>query len=163
MRRSWRWMGAGAAAGLLLVAAGLAATQARAEQRQDAVSVEATALADAPGALRLRITNHGEETVRDVRVLVRHGFHWKDEFDPGDESPARAEVRAIPGELAPGESRVVEHRPDPPLPAREDGAFESWAELVGYMPVPPPRTGARASEGSPATWQQTPGTREDTP
>lgn len=132
MKLAWRWTGGGVAILALLVMAGLFAAAAGAEEH-DPVSVESEVLADATGALRLRVTNHGAVAVRDVRLLIRHGFLWKDEFNPGETSPARAEVGALEGTIEPGESRVVEHRPDPPLPERTDGAFESRAELLGYL------------------------------
>jgi hypothetical protein len=135
MTTAWRWSGGGVALLALLTAAWLVAASAGAEER-DPISVEAEPLADATGALRLRLTNHGDVPVRDVRVLIRHGFLWKDEYDPGETSPARAEVRAVEGTIGPGESRVIEHRPDPPLPARADGTFESRAELLGYLALP---------------------------
>ena len=118
-----------------LVAAGSAAAMEHAEA--DAVAVESEPLAGIPGGLRLRVTNRGGEPVRDVEIVVRHGFLWEDEFHPGDESPARADLVKVDETLAPGETKVVEYRPDPPLPQRDDGQFVSEALAMGWNVGPP--------------------------
>lgn len=81
------------------------------------------------------VINKSDETMRDVKLLIRHTWHWKNEYRPGENNPGRAEYVTIDREIAPGERASFHYEPQPPLPERRDGHFETSASVVGYTAV----------------------------
>ncbi len=115
-----------------------------------AVSVHAQTLAtkgQATGAVIVRnvsmkegvvtgeVMNSSPRLVRDVRLLIRHTWFWNDERHPGTDSPGRAGYYTVSKDI-PTEGRgMFTYRPEPPLPERTDGHFETSAEVVGFTEV----------------------------
>ncbi|GIW41492.1 MAG: hypothetical protein KatS3mg076_2069 [Candidatus Binatia bacterium] len=83
------------------------------------------------------VVNRSSREIRDVRLLVRHVWYWKDEQNPGEESPGRAVFYTVKGELPPGARKPFTYQPDPPLPDRADGHFRTLVEVAGYSEVLP--------------------------
>lgn len=75
----------------------------------------------------------------EVRLLIRHTFLWKKERAPeaGSDNPGRAVFFDVPGEIPPAGAVAFSYRPDPPLPQRKDGRFETTAEVVGFVIATP--------------------------
>lgn len=102
----------------------------------EAVPVEVGSVAmDAGGVVTGTLTNRTARTVRDVRLLVRYGWLWRDERAPHGESPGRAAYHTVPGEIPPGGTLRFVYRPETPLPARDDGRFVPAVEVVGFAEV----------------------------
>ena len=87
------------------------------------------------GTVSGEIENTGKRLIRDVRLLVRHAFVWRNEREPGPDSPGRSEYYTFPGEVAPGSRASFSFTLDPPLAVRNDGRFVTSAEVVGYSEV----------------------------
>jgi hypothetical protein len=81
------------------------------------------------------IVNNSPRLVRDVKVIVRHTWLWKNERHPGDESPGRSEEFAVPGEAPPGGTLPFKYDLAAPLPARADGHFVTSAEVISFTEV----------------------------
>lgn len=81
------------------------------------------------------LTNRSGEVLRDVQLLIKHDWLWKNEFRPGEDNPGRAVYYTVPGEILPGGQTTFTYRADPPLPARSDGRFNTSVEVVGFVEV----------------------------
>src|SRR5262249_22088363 len=84
------------------------------------------------GTVSATLVNHSNRPLRDIRVLVRHSWLWKNERKPGDKNPSRAIYHVVPDLIAPGGEATFSYRPAPPLPARRDGHFVTAVDVVGY-------------------------------
>ena len=89
------------------------------------------------GAVTGVIANQSPTTVEDVRLLIRHTWFWKDEKHPGEKSPGRAEYYTVAGEITPGGEQPFSYSPNPPLPQRADGHFETSVEIVSFGQTDP--------------------------
>jgi hypothetical protein len=83
------------------------------------------------------VVNNSGHPVRDVQLLVKYVWLWKNERKPGNDNPGRAEFETIPGELPPGATKQFTYRPDPPLEHRKDGRFEPSVDVAGAVEVTP--------------------------
>jgi len=87
------------------------------------------------GAVIGTIVNRSVRTVRDLRLLIRHNWLWNNERHPGEDSPGRVAYHIVPSEIPPGDSIEFSYHPDPPLPERSDGRFETTVEIVGMTEI----------------------------
>lgn len=106
-------------------------------------------LSDAQAANDIRVTdveahrgivtgtlfNTSHAPLRNVELLIRHTWLWNNERHPGDDSPGRADVFEVRGEIPPREQMPFTYQVSPPLPQREDGHFETTVEVVGFAQV----------------------------
>ena len=81
------------------------------------------------------IVNNSHRPLREVRLLIRHGWLWKNERHPGTDNPGRTDRYVVPGEVPAGGSLPFTYVLDPPLPDRQDGHFVTTVELVGFTEV----------------------------
>jgi hypothetical protein len=87
------------------------------------------------GAVSGVLVNHSRKVLRDVRLLVHHTWLWKNEQKPGDDSPGRVDYYTVRSGLPPGESVEFTYHPEPPLPDRQDGHFETTVDVVGWTEI----------------------------
>jgi hypothetical protein len=79
------------------------------------------------------LINRGGEEIRGIRLLVDLAFLWKNEVEPGDDSPGRSVVLTVDGPLPPHGRLAFELTLDPPLPTRTDGRFvDPQVHVMGY-------------------------------
>ena len=88
------------------------------------------------GAVSGTLVNTSGHRLKEVRLLVRHDWLWRDEFHPGTDSPGTAGYYVVPQEIPPGGSVTFSYRPDPPLPRRSDGTFQTTVEVAGLLEYP---------------------------
>jgi len=81
------------------------------------------------------LVNRSSRIVRDVRLLVHHTWLWNHEFTPGEESPGRVAYHIVPADIPPAGSVEFRYQPNPPLPDRSDGRFETSVEVVGVTEI----------------------------
>lgn len=83
------------------------------------------------------VVNKTANVIREVQLLVRHIWHWKDEFRPGKASPGEAVFYDLKRELEPGKSMTFNDSP-PSLPPREkEGHFEVVVSDASFTEVIP--------------------------
>jgi hypothetical protein len=100
---------------------------------QDAVVVRNVIVTD--GVVSGDLANTSHHLVRDVRLLVRHTWVWANERSPGEDSPGRSAYTTVHEDISPGGSLPFTVRPNPPLPVRSDGRFETSVEVVGVTEI----------------------------
>jgi hypothetical protein len=81
------------------------------------------------------LENASPRLLRDVRLLVRHTWLWSKERAPQRDNPGRAVYYVVPDDIPPDGSVSFTYQPDPPLPTRPDGHFETSVEVVGFTEV----------------------------
>src|SRR3990170_8148154 len=89
------------------------------------------------GEVSGEIVNYSPRTLRDVELLVRHVWHWKNEFRPGNDNPGVASYYAVVEEIPPGGSVPFTYRQLSPLESRADGQFETMVSVAGFTEVIP--------------------------
>jgi hypothetical protein len=81
------------------------------------------------------IVNDAATPLRDIKLLIRYQWVWQDERHPGSNNPGRVAYHTVYNEIPPEVSVNFTYRPDPPLPDRQDGHFETSVEVVGWVEV----------------------------
>ncbi|MBI4516530.1 MAG: hypothetical protein HY699_12030 [Deltaproteobacteria bacterium] len=127
---------AGVVAGLVVVAgAGEARGGQVITEERVAQQVVVRDLRVRAGAVSGLVVNNARKPLRDVRLLIRHQWIWKNERNPGPDNPGRVAYYTVHEEIPPDVSVAFKYRPNPPLPDRSDGHFETTVEVVGYSEV----------------------------
>jgi hypothetical protein len=81
------------------------------------------------------LTNTSGKALRDVQLLIRYDWLWRNEFRPGEDNPSRAVYYTVPGDIPPGGQTKFTYRADPPLPERSDGHFNTSVKVAGFVEV----------------------------
>ena len=89
------------------------------------------------GEVSGEIVNYSPRTLRDVELLVRHVWHWKNEFRPADDNPGMASYYTVVKEIPAGKSMPFNYTQLSPLPSRADGQFETMVSVAGFTEVIP--------------------------
>jgi hypothetical protein len=89
------------------------------------------------GVISGEIVNYSPRTLHDVDLLVRHVWHWKNEFRPGNDNPGTASYYTVVKEIPPGGAVSFTYGQLSPLPSRADGQFETIVSVAGFTEVIP--------------------------
>jgi len=89
------------------------------------------------GVVSGEIVNPTSQLLHDVELLVRHVWHWKNEFRPGNDNPGMASYYTVAEEIPPGGSAPFTYTQLSPLPSRADGQFETMVSVAGFTEVIP--------------------------
>ncbi len=89
----------------------------------------------AGGAVSGMIVNRSADVLREVQLLVRYDWQWKNEREPGEDSPARSTYVTISGDVPALGTLPFQFAPAPPLPERDDGHFTPSIEVARYTQV----------------------------
>ena len=81
--------------------------------------------------------NQSANTVRDIQLLIRHVWLWKNEFRPGSDDPSKAFYHTLASEIPPGGSVPFTYKPSPSLPDRSDGTFQTTVSVAGFTEIIP--------------------------
>ena len=87
------------------------------------------------GAVSGVLINDSDQFIHNIRVLVRHAWRWKNERKPGTDNPSRAGAYIVRNDVPPGGSLPFKYKPDPPLPKRKDGHFDTTVDILGFSEV----------------------------
>ena len=90
------------------------------------------------GVVLGEIRNNSANIVRDIQLLIRYVWLWKNEFHPGKDDPSRSVFYNVPGEIPPGGMTRFQYTPSSPLPKRADGRFIVSVSVAGFTQVIPP-------------------------
>jgi hypothetical protein len=139
MRSSGRGRGVRVVCGLFLLwslapAGATADTVVGSSSAAAVVAIEGFSSA-ADGTVSGELVNNSGRLLRDVQVLIRYAWLWKNERSPGRDSPGRSDFYTVPGEISAGGRLRFSYTPLPPLQQRTDGTFDISAEIVGFTEV----------------------------
>jgi hypothetical protein len=80
------------------------------------------------------LINESPEIARNVQLVIRQTWLWKNEFHPGAVSPGRAEFYTVHTAIPPHGTTAFTYETGP-LPQRSDGYFETHVQVVGFTEV----------------------------
>jgi hypothetical protein len=104
-------------------------------QDQAAQIVTVRNVMEKTGEISGEVVNNSKQTLRDIQLQILYSWRWKNEFHPGTDDPGRAVYTTVNKEIPPGQSVRFDYRPSPPLPARNDGYFDTSVKVVGFEQV----------------------------
>jgi len=87
------------------------------------------------GTVSGAVVNYSGNLVREVELLIRHSWLWRDEFHPRQDDPGRAVYYTLSDEIPPGGSAQFSYRPEWPSPRRTDGRFVTTVDVVGFSQI----------------------------
>jgi hypothetical protein len=100
---------------------------------QDTSSVlDIVDLAESDGAVRGRLLNRSNSTIKDIRLSVSHSFLWKNDHNPGPDDPSRATIVTLEQSVPPRGS-IAFVVPTGPLPSRADGRFTTETQVLSFV------------------------------
>jgi len=89
------------------------------------------------------IANKTPHTIKDVQLMIQYHWLWKDERNPGHDSPGRTVIIPLnEQQLEPGESHRFSYTPQFALPARNDGYFMPEVDVAAFTTVVQQRASA---------------------
>lgn len=81
------------------------------------------------------VLNLSFHRVRDVELLIRHIWHWNNEFRPGENPPGFGDYLTVKAEILPGSSERFSYRLPSSPPSRPDGYFETVVTVAGFTEI----------------------------
>ena len=124
-----------------VVVCGVLSVGARAEEnlvagKKASGAVTVRDVKNTDGSISGVLVNKTARQLRDIRLMVHHTWHWKDELHPGDDSPGRVEYYTVTDPLGANGTANFRYKPSPPLPIdRTDGSFATTIDVVGYTEI----------------------------
>jgi hypothetical protein len=89
------------------------------------------------------IANKTPHTIKDVQLMIQYHWLWKDERNPGKDSPGRTVIITLNEQLEPGESRPFSYTRQFSLPSRNDGYFMPEVDVAAFTTVVQQQASAR--------------------
>jgi hypothetical protein len=90
------------------------------------------------------IANKTPHTIKDVQLMIQYHWLWKDERNPGHDSPGRTVIIPLnEQQLEPGESQPFSYTPQFSLPSRNDGYFMPEVDVAAFTTVVQQQASAR--------------------
>jgi hypothetical protein len=89
------------------------------------------------------IANKTPHTIKDVELMVQYHWLWRNEFNPGQDSPGRTVIIPLSEQFEPGESHSFSYTPQFALPSRNDGYFMPEVDVAGFTTVVRQRASTR--------------------
>jgi len=132
-----------AGAGLMLLLPESVLAQTVLERQESGRTLEVSNLNVQDGGVTGELRNNSANAVRDVQLLIRYVWLWKNEFHPGSDDPSRSVYYNVPGELPAHGTTRFQYAATPPLPERTDGYFTVSVAVAGFTQVIMPTRGAR--------------------
>ncbi len=93
------------------------------------------------------IVNMSPRQLRDVQLLIRQMWQWKNEFRPGPDAPGTAAYYTVGEEILPGETVRFTYRLPSMLAPRSDGYFETSVSVAGFTEIYQPTEAQIRDEG----------------
>lgn len=87
------------------------------------------------GVVSGEVLNKSSRLLRDVQLLIRYVWLWKDEMRPGKDDPGMAVYYTLEKEIPPGGKAPFTYRPASALPSRPDGYFEVSVSVAGFTEI----------------------------
>jgi hypothetical protein len=89
------------------------------------------------------IANKTPHTIKDVQLMIQYHWLWRDEWNPGQDSPGRTVMIELNEQLEPGESQPFSYTPQFSLPSRNDGYFMPEVDVAAFTTVVQQQASAR--------------------
>jgi hypothetical protein len=87
------------------------------------------------GSVTGTVVNGSGVVIKDVELLVSHVWSWSDEHHPGEDNPGRASSIRVTGEIPAKGSTAFSYTPNPSLPKRTDGSFQTTVAVQSFTEI----------------------------
>jgi hypothetical protein len=87
------------------------------------------------GSVTGTVVNGSGVVITNVELLVSHTWSWSNERHPGEDNPGRASHIRVEGEIPADGSAAFSYVPEPPLPNRSDGSFQTTATVQSFTEI----------------------------
>ena len=104
------------------------------EQAEKTLTIKNVTLAES--RLLGEITNHSENRVKDISLMVQNSWRWKDGCIPEIEAPLKAVLLQLQKDLLPGETATFSYVISLPRSIDEKGHLVTDVSVAGFKVVP---------------------------
>jgi len=122
---------------LVLASASASAAQPLVSVKQSAESIEVRNLEFRDSVVSGEIVNRSRRDVRNVELLVRHIWHWKNEFHPGSDEVGTASYYTVEKTIPAGAAIPFTYRQGTTSTVRTDGQYETAVSVAGFTEIIP--------------------------
>jgi hypothetical protein len=139
MKKSWLIpFGSAGLAGILIIAHPALVAAATVLGADDSARVATIRnLSIKEGTVSGELVNTSPRTLRDVQLLIRHTWLWKNEMSPGEDNVSEAIYYTVEGDIPAGGTKPFTYRPSQGPPSRPDGGYETSVSVAGYSELVP--------------------------
>lgn len=123
----------------LVLASASASAQMVISAKQAGESIEIRNLKYDVGVISGEIVNHSRYEVRNVELLIRNIWQWKNEFQPGSDDLGTASYYTVEGMIPAGATAPFTYRVRATPTVRTDGQHETVVSVVGFSEIIPYR------------------------
>ena len=103
------------------------------DQQPQAVTIRNVKVQDGVSG---EVVNSSPNVIRDVQLLIRYTWLWKNEMKPGEDNRSDAVFYSVEGEIPPGGSKPFTYRPSSAM--KEDaGRYEVSVKVAGFTQLVP--------------------------
>ncbi len=124
----------------LQAASTFSATIVSPDNARQVVGLEDTAVKD--GVISGKLVNKSRRAIRDVELLVRHSWVWKNEFRPGEDKRSHADYYTVKTIIDPGQEFPFRYELPRALSSSPDGYFETTVSIAGFTEIIPQQSDA---------------------
>jgi len=121
----------------LALAAASVSAQTVVSGKQSGESIEIRNLTFHNSVVSGEIVNRSRREVRNVELLIRHIWHWKNEFQPGSDELGTASYYTVERIIPVGAAIPFTYRQGATSSARTDGQYETVVSVAGFTEVVP--------------------------
>ncbi len=128
-------LGAMIGASICIAAAALQAAEVHiSDQPPQSVAVRNVKVQD--GSVSGEVVNSSPNVVRDVQLLIRYTWLWKNEMKPGEDNRSDAVFYNVEGEVPPGGSKPFAYRPSSSM-TQDQGRYEVSVTIADFTQLIP--------------------------
>jgi hypothetical protein len=121
---------------LFALASGMRAAEVKiSDQPPQEISVRNVSVKD--GAVSGEVVNSSSRTLRDVQLLIRFTWLWKNEMKPKEDTRSDAVFQTVEGDIPAGGSKPFTYRPSSPMTSQADGRYEATVKIAGFTQLIP--------------------------
>jgi len=121
----------------LMLASASASAQTVISANQADKIIEVRNLKSDVGVISGEIVNHSRYEVRNVELLIRNSWKWRNEFQPGNDDLGTASYYMIERMIPAGAAAPFTYRVGATPTVRPDGQHETVVTVVGFSEILP--------------------------
>jgi len=121
----------------LVLASASASAQTVVAAKQSSESIEIRNLTFHDSVVSGEIVNRTRREVRNVELLIRHIWRWKNEFQPGSDELGTASYYTVERTIPVGAATPFTYRQGATLTVRTDGKYETVVSVAGFTEIVP--------------------------
>ena len=126
----------------MLVSASASAQTVVSVKQSDEI-IEVRNLTSTDSVVSGEVVNRSRREVRNVELLIRHMWQWKNEFQPGSDDLGTASYYTIERTIPAGATVPFTYRQRAASTVRTDGQYETVVSVAGFSEIVPSESRGR--------------------